>query len=202
MLYKIKETTAQIITELYRDGQPDKALLASLRNAPTIASQHAQAVWPLLMAKLNESQLSQSGVPTRAEVAVYTAIRFYAIHQQANHTQSVYASAYGHGAEGETFFAALARLRGIESLRKAMDRRVQPLFATTNAAGIINELSHLVSILKANGGSQKVDYAWLAQDLYGLQGSYEQASQVRLRWGQQYFWVKQSVKVEGEKTND
>lgn len=187
MPYEIKEATRRIIAGLYRDGHSDKAMLASLRNAPTVTSQHAQVVWPLLMANLSGNQLSRTGIPTREEIAVYTAIRFYAIHQQGNQTQSVYAPTHVSGTDGKNFFEALANLRGNEQLRTAMDRRVQPLLATTNAAGVINGLSHLVRILKSNDGTQKIDYPQLAQDLYGLQGSYEQTGQVRLRWGEQYF---------------
>jgi len=91
-------------------------------------------------------------------------------------------------------------MRKNEDTRVALDRRVQPLLATTNAASVINGLSHLVSILKANGSAQKIDYAHLAQDLYGLQGSYERANRVRLIWGQQYFRENQAgSKTKGEK---
>lgn len=197
---EVKRTTDRIIRTLYRDGSPDKAVLASLRNAPTITSHRAEVVWPVIMANLDEDQLSHAkdGAPTPEEVAVYTAIRFYAIHQQGNNDSFVYASAFGDESEGETLFGALGKLRGNEDLRVATDRRVQPLLATTNVSSVINSLSHLVSILKSHSKAQQIDYALLAQDLYGLQRSYEQASRVRLRWGQQYYSVKQSKKSEGE----
>ncbi|MCI1598366.1 MAG: type I-E CRISPR-associated protein Cse2/CasB [Levilactobacillus sp.] len=200
---EVRKATSQIINTLYRDGNPDKAILASLRNAPTITSHRAEAVWPVIMAHLDESQLSHAkdGAPTAAETAVYTATRFYALHQQGNQDAFVYASAVGKDAVGETFFGVLGRLRGDEDLRVAMDRRVQPLLATTSVSGIINSLTHLVSILKAHQGAQQIDYALLAQDLDNLQGSYEQASRVRLRWGQQYYSV-QAAKSKGENTND
>jgi len=203
MASEVKKAAGQIIRTLYRNGNPDKAVLASLRNAPTITSHRAEMVWPVIMTNLDESQLSHApnGEPTPEEVAVYTAIRFYAIHQQGNNDSFVYASAYSEDPQGETFFGALGRLRGNDDLRVAMDRRVQPLLATTNVSGVINSLSHLVSILKSHSPAQKIDYALLAQDLYGLQKSYEQASRVRLRWGQQYYSVKQA-KSEGENTND
>jgi len=202
MSNELRTATSRIILALYRDGHPDKAMLAGLRNAPTITSQRAQTVWPLIMGNLDERQLSHSedGTPSPEEVAVYTAIRFYAIYQQGNDGAQVYASAWDKGAKGVTLFGALGNLRGNEDLRIATDRRVQPLLATTNVAGVINGLTHLVSILKANSGVQKIDFAALAQDLYWLQGSYEQASRIRLRWGQQYFSVKQAdTQTEGEK---
>lgn len=200
---EVKKAASQIIYALYREGNPDKAILASLRNAPTITSHRAESVWPIIMAHLDENQLSHAkdGAPTAEETAVYTATRFYALHQQGNQESFVYAPAMGKDSVGETFFGALGKLRGNEDLRVAMDRRIQPLLATTSVSGIINSLTHLVSILKSHTGAQQIDYALLAQDLYQLQGSYEQASRVRLRWGQQYYSVNQA-KSEGENTND
>ncbi|WP_125573784.1 type I-E CRISPR-associated protein Cse2/CasB [Levilactobacillus huananensis] len=200
MADELKQIAGRIIHAIYRDGAVDKAVLANLRNAPTVASQRSQKVWPILMANLSEQQLSKNGVPTREEVAVYTAIRFYAIYQQGNQTMCVYAPARGTDAKGQMLFGALGNLRGNDDLRVAMDRRVQPLLATTNVAGVINELSHLISILKSHGNNQQIDFAQLAQDLYWLQVSYEQASRVRLLWGQQYF--RQADKAKGEKNND
>lgn len=200
MADELKQIAGRIIHSIYRDGAADKAMLANLRNAPTVTSQRAQKVWPLLMANLSGHQLSKNGVPTREEVAVYTAIRFYAIYQQGNQTMCVYAPARGTDAKGQTLFGALGNLRGNDDLRVAMDRRVQPLLATTNVAGVINELSHLISILKSHGNNQQIDFAQLAHDLYWLQVNYEQASRIRLLWGQQYF--RQVDKTEGEKAND
>lgn len=201
----VKEVTSRIIHALYRDGTPDKAILSSLRNAPTIVSHGAENVWPILMANLDENQLShdEDGTPTPEEVAVYTAIRFYAIQQQGNRDSFVYASAGSRDAKGKTLFGALSTLRGNEESHvSSTTHRVQVLLATTSVAGVINGLSHLISILKSHNGAQKIDYAWLAQDLYALQCGYDQASRVRLRWGQQFYAGKQETESEGEKTND
>jgi len=197
MTYEIEATANRIIKLLNRDGHPDKATLSSLINAPTITSQRAQTVWPILMANLDKNQLSHTGVPTPGEVAVYTAIRFYAIYQQGQ-DQFVYGKASGDQPDGIKFFTALAKLRQNEETRKALDSRVQNVLATTNAASVINGLSHLNSLLKGRNGVQKIDFAWLAQDLYRLQASYEQSTQVRLLWGQQYFRVQlATTKTEG-----
>lgn len=197
MTYEIEATTNRIIKLLNRDGSNrDKATLSSLINAPTITSQRAQAVWPILLANLDDNQLSRNGVPTRGEIAVYTAIRFYAIYQQGQE-QFVYAKASGDQPDGAKFFSALAILRQKEETRKALDSRVQGVLSTTNAASVINGLSHLNSLLKGRNKTQKIDFAWLAQDLYRLQASYEQATQVRLLWGQQYFSMKPTTKTEG-----
>lgn len=200
MKYEIEATTSRIIHLLNRNGEEsrDKAALSSLINAPTITSQRAQTIWPLLMADLDPKYLSHNGLPTRGEVAVYAGLRFYAIYQQGQ-TPFVYGQASGKAPEGVQFFTALSSLRQDEDTRKALDVRVQNVLgATTNIASVIDGMNHLNSLLKGRNGTQKIDFARLSQNLYRLQASYEQATQVRLLWGQQYFSAKSaSTKNEG-----
>jgi len=190
MMDEIGKVTEQVIKRLDRDGNPNKAVLASLRNATTITSPQAQSVWPVLIPNLYKNQLSSDGMPTPAEVAIYTAIRFYAIYQQSQE-QPVHSSADEQGDERIELFAAFAELRKIPDNRDALDRRVQSVLATVNVRSVINSLSHLLKILKASDKTIKIDYAQLAKDLYRLQGNYKQANQVRLFWGEQYFWIEQ-----------
>ncbi len=187
MTYEIERATDRVIRSLYSDGNPNKAVLSSARGAASMTNRRAQGVWPIMLANLDAKFLSRTGQPTHAEVAVYSAIHFYAIHQQGK-TQFVYGPAnQTDETKGKTLFSALADLRKNEKTRTALDRRVQPLLATTNVNSVINSIEHLVEILKASNWEQKIDYARLAQDLYRFQGSYEQANSVRLLWGQQYF---------------
>ncbi|WP_338208591.1 type I-E CRISPR-associated protein Cse2/CasB [Lactiplantibacillus paraxiangfangensis] len=207
MTYEIEAATDRIIRTLNRNGGDtrDKAVLSSLNHASSITSQRAQAVWPVLMANLDRSQLSHNGVPTRGEVAVYTAVRLYANYQQGQEA-FVYGpsgSSKGKQPEGVQFFVALAKLRQKEGTSKSFGGRVQNVLETTNAASVINGLSHLNKILKGRNGAQKIDFARLAQDLYRLQANYEQAMQVQLLWGQQYFSAQpEADKKEGVQTND
>ncbi|KRL49714.1 hypothetical protein FD37_GL002432 [Levilactobacillus spicheri DSM 15429] len=56
-----------------------------------------------------------------------------------------------------------------------------------------------MKILKASKRAPQVDYAQLAQDVYGLQQNYQWANQIRLRWGEQYFWQESSnTQTEGK----
>ncbi|WP_057876527.1 type I-E CRISPR-associated protein Cse2/CasB [Liquorilactobacillus aquaticus] len=190
-----------ILCNLYRNGNINKAVLASARHAVSMASPQAQSVWPVMMAELQKPMLSQNGEPTYAEIATYAAVRLYAIHQQSTDT-CVYSSSfnqYNEKPEGLSLFAALASLRQIEDARVALDRRVQPLLATTNVNSVINSLTHLVAILKVSQRTCKIDYARLADDLFHFQMSYEQANRVRLNWGRQYFYsINKSIKTQSE----
>ncbi|MCH4165472.1 MAG: type I-E CRISPR-associated protein Cse2/CasB [Lentilactobacillus diolivorans] len=199
MTTDIDGITFKIIQTLYGNGNPDKAVLASVRSASSITSQRAQKVWPILMANLPSDLLSKSGRPTRAETAIYSAVRLYAIHQQGKDAIVCGNSLTNDPKDGVTLFEALANLRRNADIRVALDRRIQPLLETTNIDSVINSITHLVAILKANNGTQKIDYPRLAKDLYWFQSDFKRANEVRLLWGQQYFWVtNQTTKIEGK----
>ncbi|MGO2723397.1 MAG: type I-E CRISPR-associated protein Cse2/CasB [Lactobacillus sp.] len=204
MSYEITRCTAQIINRLYNHGNLDKAVLAGIRDATDFNSQRAQVIWPLMLAGLDKHWLSQNGHPTKAEIAVYTALRFYAIHQQGNE-HCVYAPRQQNddeSAPGVPLFKSLATLRLRDDARTALDRRVKALLGTTNINSAINAMTHLVEILKKANAGTKIDYAQLAEDLYWYQFDYEQANRTRLRWGQQYYQVQTNItKLEG-KTDD
>lgn len=103
----IVAAASKILWQLYGNGNINKAVLASARHAASLSSPQAQSVWPVMLAELPQSMLSQNGVPTYAETAVYAAIRLYAIHQQGADTY-VYASAFSrdHGNGDSVIFGA------------------------------------------------------------------------------------------------
>ncbi|KRK14789.1 CRISPR-associated protein [Lacticaseibacillus casei DSM 20011 = JCM 1134 = ATCC 393] len=84
-------------------------------------------------------------------------------------------------------FKALSMLRTRADSKTAIDRRVRQALALTNYEAVVNALGSLIGIVKATKLPLKLDYAQLAEDLYWFQMSYEQASRVRLRWGQDYY---------------
>ena len=195
----IRKSTASIINSMYGNGHPDRSVLASLRGNSSMTSPRAQAVWPVFMANLDGRDLSITGDPTPAEIAVFTAVRLYAIHQQANgDDENAYASRWAKTKPGMPLFSAFAIMRQDPTKLVALDRRVKPLLGTTNVSSVINALTHLVSMLKSNTHQLKIDYAELANQIYWYQQSYEQANRVRLQWGQAYYrTVKETVQPEG-----
>lgn len=189
---EIAKTTARIINKLYGNGEPDKAVLASLRAADTIGSKRAQAVWPVMFSEMSEKDISNdsTGRPTYAETAIYTALRCYAIHQQAVEG-SVYAQSSSKdktkNPEGVTFFNALAGLRTNDETKAALNRRMQVLLSSRNIANTVKSITQLTRILKENNRTLKVDYAQLAQDLFFFETSFKMANRICLKWGQQYY---------------
>lgn len=200
----VRTITQGLIRTLYNEGNLNRAVLANLRGSTKITDIRAQAIWPLMLSRLEDNMLSYTGQPTKQEIAIYSALHFYALCQQGNdylvygpapkknstkeESDSVQSNS-DRSKEGILLFKALAALRANKDNRDGLDRRVQNLLALTEISGTVNGLSHLIGILKARSESElKIDFGQVAQDLYDAQQNYQQFAQIRLLWGQQYFW--------------
>jgi CRISPR system Cascade subunit CasB len=189
MTAEIRNATAKIIHELYGDGDgsQNKAVLSSFRSSASFSSPRARATWPVIMANLDDRQLSRTGVPSKAEIAVFTAVRLYALNQQGK-TNSVYGpSKNDKDNESDTLFTHLAAMNAQPDRSKSFNSLVQRVLNAPNIDGVINGLSHLVGQIKSDRIERTIDYAQLAQDLYNFQFSFESANRVQLRWGQEYY---------------
>lgn len=186
MKIDINKKTTDIINELWNHGDPNKAALAGLRSSQSINSRQAVVVWPLMLAEMDRQDLSSDGKPRPEEIAIFTALRCFALYQQGKGNCLLASSSYD-----SQFMNVLAKLRQDEQVRPALDRRVQSLLITNNIDSVVNSLIHLVSIVKARGSEAPVNFAGLAQDLYDFQfnfGTMSGARRVALRWGRQYYW--------------
>ena len=182
---RIETATSRIIHQIWGNGNPNKAVLAALRNTNDILNKKATVVWPLLLDALEKNDLSKNGHPTSAEQAVFAALHCYAVYQQGNQDCCEYADK---DHDGKPLFKALAKLRNDPMTRAAIDRRVQNVLGNTNPGSVINAVGHLTSILKSHTSQELINFAQLGQDFYYLQFSNESAREVSLKWGQQYYW--------------
>lgn len=199
MAFEIEKATERIIRQLYNNGDTDKASLSALRSAATIDGYRAQKVWPVFLSNLDEKWLSKNGKATREETAIFAAVRLYALHQQALDSCAFSRRDYsdkkddkknkGKNVEkkGRELFEALNWLKQGTDSHEALDRRVQALLGTNNYTAVIDQLVHLMQIIKSKKSGIQIDYARLAGDLYKFQFGYRQANEVRLRWGEQYY---------------
>ena len=191
MAFEIEKATERIIRQLYNNGDTDKASLSALRSAATIDGYRAQKVWPIFLSNLDEKWLSKNGKATREETAIFAAVRMYALHQQASDScvfgRRNYSDKKDEETNGRELFEALNLLKQGTDSHEAMDRRVQALLGTNNISATIDQLIHLMQIIKSKKTGIQIDYARLAGDLYRFQLGYRQANEVRLRWGEQYY---------------
>lgn len=204
MSNEIAKVTAEIIYSLYNNGNPDKAVLASLRHAEKINDHRAEDVWPVMFSKMSESDVSNSpqGKATKQETAIYAAIRCFAIYQQGSDELS-YVSSKNIDSEkkGQQIFVALADLRKNEDKRVALDRRVQNLLSATSIESVTKNVTQLIRILKSANRNLLLDFSQLAQDLFFYQMSYESSRQVFLKWGRQYYWQSLTNVKEGNQND-
>ena len=191
MAFEIEKATERIIRQLYNNGDTDKASLSALRSAATIDGYRAQKVWPVFLSNLDEQWLSKNGKATREEAAIFAAVRMYALHQQASDScvfgRRTYSNKKDEEKKGRELFEALNWLKQGTDSHEALDRRVQALLGTNNYNAVIDQLVHLMQIIKSKKTGIQIDYARLAGDLYKFQFGYRQANEVRLRWGEQYY---------------
>lgn len=191
MAFEIEKATERIIRQLYNNGDTDKASLSALRSAATIDGYRAQKVWPVFLSNLDEKWLSKNGKATREETAIFAAVRMYALHQQASDScvfgRRNYSDKKDEKTNGRELFEALNLLKQGTDSHEALDRRVQALLGTNNISATIDQLIHLMQIIKSKKTGIQIDYARLAGDLYRFQLGYRQANEVRLRWGEQYY---------------
>ena len=173
--------TARIINQLYSDGTPDKGALAELRRTTAIADKGAEKIWPLIFSAV--PKLSTNGKPTKLETAVYTALHCYAAFQQGNDS-----CVFGQIPRSKDKEESESKQIDPRLQKKALDRRVTALLATTNISSATNSINHLVSILKGKKMGEKIDFAQLAEDLYNFQWSTKNARFVALKWGKDYYW--------------
>ena len=190
MAHVSKAITA-IVYRLYNNGDFDKAALAKLRTANSILSRDATAIWPLIFEKIEDKQdLSQSGEPSYAENAIFTALKAYAIYQQGtDENVFMHSSDYK---ENISLFKALASLRNNPDFTNSLDRRIGNVLTGPNYQSIENSITHLIKILKAQNRHPKIDFSQLGEDLYRYQFSSESARQVTLKWGQDYYWINKN----------
>lgn len=200
----IRAITGRIIYQLYNNGNVNRGALATLRRTTSITDKGAEKIWPFIFEGIASGDkksviLSKNGKPTKQESAIYTALHCYAIFQQGNDSDCVYASVPTSGQDkneedvkeefGVTLFSALRQIRNNDSkIADALDRRVTALLATTNVGSAINSITHLVNILKGKKIVTKVDFAQLASDLNVFQSSSKAAREIALKWGQDYYW--------------
>lgn len=180
--------TTTMIYQLYQGGYKDGAKLSALRHGLSIDDRRGEAAWPLIFSTLDAKFLSDGRHESYAENAAYAALHCYAIYQQSV-DGLIHASIYDSEKESRTLFEALGTMRKADGTMPAgLERRMQALFATTDYDAIVRSIYQLVRLLKGTHKNIVIDFAKLAQDLYGCQFSSHEAKKIIMNWGRQYYW--------------
>lgn len=168
-----------------------KAALANLRRGIGKAPGDLPELWGIFLQDLPAELESRTGKPTDAEWAIYLALTLYALHQQGHllPTDSMYKPSVSLG-------QAVRKL--VDPGEKPEESSVLPRFNALATAGTMTERSQhlrgIVQLLRAK--SVALDYVQLAADLFWLQKA-TSAAQVRLRWGQDYYYTSKQKSENG-----
>ena len=116
---------------------------------------------------------------TWEEQAILTSLQLYALHQQGK-SESV--ALQEETDKWENMGHSLRTLRTGDE--KAVDRRFNALITAANYEELVHHLRQMIKLLKAKTDT-KVNYAKLADDLYGFLRNYPET--MRIRWAKAYY---------------
>lgn len=162
-----------------KDSSGGRATLAQLRRGVGKTPGELPELWGVFLNKLNPELVSNNGIPSSAEWAIYLSLTLFAMHQQGS-GESVHQEKISVG-------AAAARLmtENTDDARKRVLRRFGPAVTAKDMPELSHHLRGLVQLFKANG--IRLDYVKLAEDLYDFQNP-ERRRAVQLRWGQDFYY--------------
>lgn len=184
--------TKKIIFKLSNQKEEiyDKATLAKVRKTLGKPLSEATEIWPILFENLPEEFLSSYQQPSYEELAIYTALQLYALHQQGVSTSVMLDDSKPY----ENIGSALGKLRK-EDDTTSIDRRFNTMITSSTFEELTYHLRHLISLLKVESPVIQVDYSGLANDLYWFLNNSQE--NVRLNWARAYY-----KQIKGEKNND
>lgn len=186
---QVEMFTKRKISMLLSQSRENTKILAELRRGIGKVPGEVPQLWGYFLDSMPE-EFYGDNEPSHAEWAVYTSLTLFALHQQGkdpivNPMQK----------DGQSLGSALANLVHDESDRERIARRFN-IIATSNS---IEELSHYMRavIQLLRGENIGLDYPKLAGDIYCFQFP-ELISNVRLKWGQDFY----RKKLDGDPENE
>ncbi|MBQ3425365.1 MAG: type I-E CRISPR-associated protein Cse2/CasB [Clostridia bacterium] len=183
MAWRVEQLTARRL-EWLLDQAPQnvcKATLAELRRGVGRAPGDIPALWGMFLQDMPEDMQGKGTDASRQEIAVYTALTLFGVHQQGWDP----ARERMHRA-GNAFGSAVARLApaGDADARERVERRFSRAATSVDMTEFVHHLRGLVQLLRADG--IPLDWAQLAGQLYLYQDK-DRVSGVRLRWGEDFY---------------
>lgn len=159
----------------YKKG--DRATLATLRKAAGKTPEKDPLAWSYALDTLlpNFTYTGVKDEANDAELAAFTALSLYALHQRAL-TRSMHVSGR------KSLGSAVAELT-LASGSKSIKSRLDTLMMARTPAALSHHLRSIISLLHAH--EIPLDYAQLASDLWSLRTA-KRREGVILRWGRDY----------------
>ena len=155
--------------------------LAHLRRGAGKKVGEIPETWGITLINIPEEWLSKDGKPTPQEIAIHTALTYFALHQQGKDikVKPMHKDNIGFG-------DALNRLNIGEELISPIKRRFDAISTSNNVEELSYHLRGIIQLLKTE--EIALDYGRLAEDI--LSFYYSQSRDfVRLKWGEQFYKI-------------
>ena len=173
-----------------------KATLAELRRGVGHAPGDMPSLWGMLLQGMPEDMQGRDTQPSRQEVAVYTALTLFAVHQQGWVPRKE--PMHRRGLRFGSAVAQLAVSNGNDG-KERIERRFGRAVTASDMPEFTQHLRGLVQLLSAKGIA--LDWARLAGQLYEYQNP-DRVAGVRLRWGEEYYSTLNHIEDEQSREDD
>ena len=175
---QIEHFTKQKILSLIVQAKSNTGVLAELRRGIGKKPGELPQLWGYFLESMPENFYGDKE-PSRAEWAIYTVLTLYALHQQGKslETDVMYQ-------EGQTFGKAVANLVHNENDKERVIRRFNTIATATSIEETVHYLRGMIQLLRNENIG--LDYSVLAGNIFLYQFP-EFSSQVRLKWGQDFY---------------
>lgn len=175
---QIEQFTKQKISSLIMQAKSNTGVLAELRRGIGKKPGELPQLWGYFLESMPENFYGDKE-PSRAEWAIYTVLTLYALHQQGKslETDVMYQ-------EGQTFGKAVANLVHNENDKERVIRRFNTIATAASIEETVHYLRGMIQLLRNENIG--LDYPALAGNIFLYQFP-EFSSQVRLKWGQDFY---------------
>ena len=175
---QIEQFTKQKISSLIMQAKSNTGVLAELRRGIGKKPGELPQLWGYFLESMPENFYGDKE-PSRAEWAIYTVLTLYALHQQGKslETDVMYQ-------EGQTFGKAVANLVHNENDKERVIRRFNTIATAISIEEMVHYLRGMIQLLRNENIG--LDYPALAGNIFIYQFP-EFSSQVRLKWGQDFY---------------
>lgn len=175
---QVEAFTRKKVTRLLQQSRENTRALAELRRGIGKAPGEIPQLWGYYLESMPEEFYGDTA-PSRAEWAVYVALTLFALHQQGKDPQIEPMQK-----EGQTLGRALSYLIHSEDDQERIVRRFNIIATSSSVEELFHYMRSAIQLLR--GENIGIDYAKLAGDIYCFQFP-ELVSNVRLRWGQDFY---------------
>lgn len=180
--------------ELQTDSPYARAALARLRRGVGEEIGDCPDVWDVLLEELDDDLMNRRNAPSRAEIAIFTALTLFAVHQQGKYPDKM--------SRGKSSFGAAVKklIDPDHNNEKAIKRRFDAVITAKDYKELSHHARGLIQLLKSK--DIPLSYPQFAKDVYLFQIP-EIKNDVKLRWGEDYYRKsKEEGKKEEKTTNE